>query len=155
MMTMVILSMAVAIGGLLGGMVWKREVPVSISALAMDSGWLWTPWLWAVTFLLAPPLMTVLAGAWKAVGLAMLTCLLLTGAMPLFDAEHSKWHYVCAVAAGVLSQVCVAVINPWWLMTWAAAPILKIIDSNTKVLKNKWVLILETLCATTMYGALI
>ena len=96
------------------------ELPESISAMVYDIPkryqWTWSAWLVAVSALLFVPL----TGACGGLGWLTEVCLLGTALMPLVKPDTRKWHYVLAHAAGVLSQVCVAVTCIDCLSVWMA-----------------------------------
>lgn len=145
-----------------------RELPESISAMVyvLPKGgwrWLWTVWLWLVgIFTLAPMIETLDAQGAGVMGFVTLCWLGLVGCWPLFDEQHLKWHYRVAIAAGVLSQVCVLLASPWWLLLWLLWPSLACImllwpESKTaKVADTKGVFAAEVICyVTTVLAALI
>lgn len=142
--------------------IWKtKEIPKSISSMVyvFEGGkrWLWTIWLWAVTFLLAPSLIESMPEDFKFMGFLTLLCLTITAAMPLFDKEHERWHHVFGIASCVLSQLCVLFICPWWLLAWVLFPLAYWLYYRKDV-KYKFLLcyafIAECLCALAQYGAL-
>lgn len=144
--------------------IWKtKEVPHSISSLVDlfdgDKRWLWSVWLCLVTFTLAPSLIESIPESWKVVGFAMLLCLTITAAMPLFDKEHEKWHDGFGIAAGVLSQICVLLVCPWWLLLWVVMAVLVFsglagFNEWKKFCDGKGLFFTEAACALALYGAL-
>ena len=143
--------------------IWKtRDIPVSISSLVYlfdgNRKWLWSLWLGIVAFTLAPSLIESMPETWKFMGFLTLLSLVLTAAMPLFDKEHERWHHAFGIAAGVLSQICVLLICPWWLLAWVLFPAALWLYYR-KDAKYKFLLcyafIAECLCALAQYGALL
>ena len=85
--------------------------------------WTWSIWLWLVSLFSFIPVIDILDRQGLGfLAFATLVLLVFTGAWPLFDVEHRKYHYAFAIAAGVLSQVCVLFICPWWLLLWILWP---------------------------------
>lgn len=122
MIKMVIVSVVLAVVGI-GLATWReKRLPESISGMVFtlkgNWRWLWTIWMWAVTFCIGIPTIEVLNGDVEFIGFLMMGSLMFVGAMPLFELESKKEHYFFAAIGGLLSQVCVALISPWWLMTW-------------------------------------
>lgn len=166
MVTMLMLSLLVAV--LYAGIaaIKERELPESVSALVyhIPKGgwrWLWTLWLWTVAILLAPSLMEAMPGDWRFVGFLTLGCLLFVGAMPLGMNDSNATHNTLGIAAGVLSQVCVILINPLWLLVWAGWLCLfcvMLFTTNNRLkeeMYGKGVFCLEAFCAASLYGALL
>ena len=168
MMTLLLVSMLTAVVPLVVASVRKRQVPVSISAMVylLPKGgwqWLWTIWLWAVAFTLAPPLIEAMPDGWQFIAALMLATLAFTAAMPLFGQENKERHYSFAIASGILSQFCVLVLNPWWLLPWL--PMLALVmlvsaayndeDGIHKVSNGKGVFIAEVTCVLSLYAALL
>lgn len=112
MWILTLVSIGLAIAGVVG--LARKGVPESISgavwAKAEKLRWIWSWWMACVAFSLMVPLMNALDDvAW--LGWLTVVCLLGTG-YPMFRDESKHWHKVYAVAAGVLSQVCVACLCP-------------------------------------------
>lgn len=71
------------------------------------------------------------------------------------------WHNIFGIAAGVLSQICVAIINPNWFCMWM--PALFVLGSIYiqpegwlgKAIKGKEVLIVEITCYIDLIGSLL
>lgn len=149
-----------------GAAIWrKRKLPESISALVYDLSkpWqrVWSLWLALVTLFLSPSLTYVMPNVWASLlADAMIVCLAMTAAMPLLPGYHNRAHYVCSIAAGVISQVLVWIVVPYWLWMWVVLPVLPFIDKKWFVpgvpmwLINAKVLILEAVCSFTLFGAL-
>lgn len=146
---------------------WRQGcLPDSISALAYPNGKtdkhttaVWIVWVWAVTSLLVPRLLDVMPETWKFVGFLTAGSLLFVGAMPLVANERNTAHYVLAVIAGVLSQVCVAIISPWWLAVWTlfvgVAVAAYFFPDKTTCFNGKGVMLLEIICWASLTGALL
>ena len=119
--------------------------------------WLWTIWLWAVGITTFIPLIGIMNGINLAIlPFAALVCIAFTGAWPLFQQETKRWHYVSAILCGILSQVCVAIINYWWLAVWIIGflliGIIFGIRNIRKILDTKGVFIAEVICYITLIG---
>ena len=102
-----------------GIVIWKKkELPKSISHMVYDLPkggwrWIWTIWLWTVVICVAPSLIEALSGsAFQFVGFLAIASLLFVGAIPLFDADHIKWHNILAISGGILTQVCTILTIP-------------------------------------------
>lgn len=122
---MIIISVLLTALGI-GAATWKLgELPESISALVYvlprQGGWrwLWSGWLWAVSLTVGIPLLTAMeCSAFQFVGFLTVVCLLFCGGMPLVEHERNTAHNALGIAAGILSQLCVVILNPWWLLLW-------------------------------------
>lgn len=148
-----------------GAATWKRRsFPESISAMVFDLPkrwqWVWGIWLWSVTLTIAPALMEAMPQGFGIIGLITAFDLLVVGAMPLFIEDQVRYHYGFAIAAGILSQVCVGLISPIWLLAWLVYPMLPFIDGKFYMpglpmwLIRTKTFIAEVLCAIPLYGAL-
>lgn len=166
---MTILSMVMAAAYVAAATLHWRRAPESLSAMVyvLPPGgwrWLWTLWLWAVALTACVPLMDVMPDEWRSLAFAVLTLLAFVGVFPLFDDAHRRQHCVMAVAAGVFSQLCVAMLCAWWLLAWLvyvplllimALPDVRWCETVAKAVEHKGVLIAEAVCALTVYGAVI
>lgn len=163
---MTIISLILAVVAVVLYVIVKNELPASISEMVykLPSGgwqWAWTIWLWVVLVLLTPQLIESLDDSYKVFGFLTIGCLALVAAMPLFERTDRKWHYVLAIVGGILSQVCVALICPWWLLLWFVMVYLvgksfaAFNDSENipEVLSGKGVFVAEAICMATVYGA--
>ena len=145
MKTLIIISLIIALS-YVAGVIWKkRELPCSLSAMVFElkgnAKWLWTAWLWAVTFTIGIPTIEALPENVEFLGFLMMGSLTFVGAMPLFENESKKEHYFLAILGGVLSQLCVAFICPWCLLTWlgmAAVIFLHLRDCKRDDERTKW-----------------
>lgn len=142
----------------------EKTLPESISALVyiLPEGrwrWLWSAWLALVTVFMTPALVSAMT---TAVGLlvagATIVCLAMVAAIPLLPGYHNKWHYGIGIAAGILSQVCVALVSHWWLMAWIlwVAVCVRIATSKEKtIFDGKGVFIAEAVCWLALTGSLV
>ena len=100
---------------------------------------------------------------WQFIAELMLATLAFTAAMPLSGQENKKRHYSFAIASGILSQFCVLILNPWWLLPWLpmlALVMLSFAAHNgtggiSKVCNGKGVFIAEVTCVLSLYAALL
>ena len=121
MITLSILLMVLGVGAA----IWKkRELPQSISAMVYllpegGSRWLWTLWLMVVGVMTFAPAIDILDPiGYGYLGFAPMVTIGFVAVWPLFDVEHRTHHNVLGIMSGILSQVCVALIGPWWLLCW-------------------------------------
>lgn len=151
----------------------KRGLPASLSGMVFGSGGetaghtavgrraLWTAWIMTAAGLLAVPLMEAVSYKWVA--WLTLLCMLAVAVVPLMRSEKNTEHYVYGIAAGVMSQVCVALIEYEWLLVWLIwLPLLAgtmgaLNDSEEmpQVLDGYGVLAAEVMCAVSLYGSLL
>lgn len=170
MMTMLILSIVMAVAYVAAVIIRDKALPDSVSALvyALPKGrwrWLWSAWLAVVTLLMAPALTAAMAATWwtSLLAAATIICLAITAALPLLPGYHNRLHNVLGILSGVLTQVCVLFICPWWLMLWLLYVVLllihafpdwswaaKIVDKTN----GKGVFLLEAVSSTAFYAAL-
>ena len=92
------------------------------------------------------------------VGFLTMAMIAFVAVWPLFDKDHRKAHYVLGVLAGIMSQVCVAIVSPWWLVTWMLYVALILLSSYTQYkwldyTYGKGVFIIEMTCYLTQTGA--
>ena len=165
MMTMLILSVLLVVL-YVGTAIWHgRKLPDSVSAmvylLPRAGQWIWTLWLWVVSFLIIPSLLETLPEDLTAFGFLTIVCLCFSGAMPLVKNEANTMHYAFAIAGGILSQVCVAIICPSWLTAWMlfiflmGSVYIQPWGSLGKAMKGKGVFVAEAICWLTVTGCLI
>lgn len=158
MMAMIIISIVLAVLFIGTAIALKKQVPESISSLEyVYPHGLWTIWLWCVTILITPSLMDAIQEDWKFLGFLTVVCLMFVGAMPLIPTESNKVHNILGVTAGILSQLCVLIINPQWLWLWAVWAVVFVIKTLDKSLSEwKWsVFLAETVCFTSLIGSII
>lgn len=156
---LVILSAIVAVVYVATATARVKELPESISALVYSLRrpyqFLWTLWVWVVTFLLTPPILSAMEdSAFQFLGFITVAALAFCGAMPLVRGQRNTGHYVCALIAAVLSQLCVMFICPYFLLLWGVFIILYLCAPFCDVLDGKGVFILECVCWTTITAAL-
>ena len=134
-------------------------VPKSISSLVnrMRWKWLWSLWLGVTGFLLLPLLLDELPETFKFVGFLMFIALLGTALTPVFVDKNRKAHNIFGNVLGVLSQVCVLILSPWWLVLWVGMLVVMILSLSgriPKVFVGNGLFVIEVLCMITLYGAL-
>lgn len=151
-----------------GVAIWrKRELPESISAMVYilpEGGWrwLWSLWLIVVSVLTFAPVIEILDKR----GLGFLAFLpivfnMFVAVWPLYDTEHKPWHYAFGIASGVVSQVCVWLMNPYWLWMWLLMIAIPMIDrmwwhqSIPVWMWRRGVFFAEVICYTTLVMALL
>lgn len=141
---------------------WRRKsLPNSISAMVFHLPtrwkWVWTAWLALVTTFIAPPLIEVMPPAYFSLAAySCIICLAMTAAMPLMPGNNDA-HCCLAIAAGVLSQICVAFINYYWLLTWLlflGVCIYSTKKNNQTILDGKGVLLVEAVCWLSLTGSI-
>ena len=145
--------------------IWrKRVMPESISSLVyvFRWKWMWTVWLTIVGILTCAPAIEVLDRIGMGfLGFATLACLAFCAAMPIFVEEQKQWHDILGISSGVLSQLCVLMISPWWLLSWLLLVFLAIhVYMNpdgkvAKVVSHKGVFIAECICYVSLEGSLV
>lgn len=80
------------------------------------------------------------------------------GAMPLMEGESHKAHNILGVAAGILSQVCVLILCPWWAAVWLPFGLLVITDKTHDIHSiwyGKTVFLSECACYVSLVGCLL
>ena len=149
---MIILSFLLFVVGVVVWLVRSGCDPESLSALVYEvpSGmqWVWVLWMEAVAFSMAPCLLDVLPEGCEVFGWLMVVCLMLCGGMPLVRNEENRWHYLFAIMAGVLSQLCVVLLCPWWLLLWV------LYLACLPFIGSRWCFWVEVACAVGLYGCL-
>lgn len=163
MMILTIVSLCIAVGGIV--LMSRGGIPESISGLAYNLSesmrWWWSAWLIAVAASVMVPLMTALDDvAW--LGWLTAVCLIGAAVTPVFNSDTRTIHHVCGIAAGVLSQVCVACLCPWWLLVWliwlpllaGAVAAFNDTEETPYFMDGYGVLMAECTCAVSLYGAL-
>ena len=160
---LVLTSLFLAVGGMV--LMSRGGVPESVSGLVYNLSermrWAWSGWLVAVALTLMVPLMSALSDvAW--LGWLTVVCLIGAAVTPVFNRDTRTMHNICGVAAGILSQVCVACLCPWWLTVWliwiplvaGTMGALNDAEEMPRVLDGYGVLAAEVMCAVSLYGAL-
>lgn len=136
----------------MGIVIWKRKsAPISISAMVYDFKfkWTWTIWLWLVTLFMAPTLIEKLPEDFKFVGFLMLGCLVFTSAMPVFIKDKTKTHNAFGIAACILSQIVVLIMQPWLLLLWLLYLILciyVIVKDTPDCIRGSGIFFAELIC---------
>lgn len=136
-----------------------KGLPASVSHMVFNLPrkyqFLWTLFIWAIAFGTCPALLDAMDGSmFQFVGFLFIASLAFIGTLPLIHNDPNTAHSVLAVAAGVLSQLCVLIISPYWLLLWFAlfyfvfAPI-------PKWLEGKGIFVLELFCYTTLILAIL
>ncbi|MBP3756392.1 MAG: hypothetical protein J6I61_03825 [Prevotella sp.] len=136
----------------------NEALPDSISAMVYDLPrgwqWLWIVWMWVVSLLTCIPLIEAMPDDWRILAFAALACLMLCGAMPISDGNVSRRaHNVFGILGGIITQVCVAFISPWWLSAWCIFPavvMLKGVYYTGTYFNGKGVLLAEMICYLTL-----
>ena len=159
-----LVSMFLAIAGI--AFLSRKGVPESVSGLVYNLSermrWAWSGWLLAVALTLMVPLMGKLGDVgW--LGWLTVVCLIGAGVTPIVNSEARTMHNLCGVAAGVLSQVCVACLCPWWLLIWAiwlpllagAMAALNDAEEMPCLMAGHSVFVAECTCAISLYGCLV
>ena len=163
-MVLTLISLLLAVVGMV--VMLRGGVPDSVSGLVYNLSdtkqWWWSVWLSAVAFTVMVPLMVALGDStW--LGLLTSVCLIGAAVTPVIRKDTRRLHNICGVAAGVLSQFCVMVLCPWWLLCWfiyvplIAGSMAAFNDSEEMpvVCDGKGVLVSECICAISLYGALL
>lgn len=164
MMVLTIISLCIAVGGMV--LMSRGGVPDSVSGMVYNlpvrRRWLWSGWLVAVALTMMVPLMSALGDvAW--LGWLTVVCLLGAAVTPVFNSDTRTMHNICGVAAGVLSQICVMVLCPWWMLVWLIwIPLIagtmgayNDAEEMPQVLDWYGVLAAEVMCAVSLYGSLL
>lgn len=147
----------------------NTALPDSISALVYDlprrRQWLWIVWMWAVSLLTCIPLISAMPDDWRILAFATLACLMLCGAMPISDSHvNRRAHNVFGILGGILSQACMLLISPWWLLAWLLFAAVYGCDAlpsqNGRIYPSRWydgkgVLLAEMICTVTVCGSLL
>lgn len=139
-----------------------KHLPGSISALVFYVSkpwkWVWTIWVWSVSFLLAPAMMEAMPDYFRFVSFLTIASLFLVGSMPLVWGESNTAHYVVAIISAILSQVCVSFINPCWLLTWLIYVVICVYiatSNNATIFDGKGVFVAEVVCWLSIIGCIL
>lgn len=139
----------------------KGEIPENMGAVAYllpDGGWrwLWSVWLWSTVYTLTPKLFVVIPDAGQPCAHAFATAMLLLGILPLLKHEGNKGVYALATVACFFSQVCVALVCPWFLLTWLSMPAMLAGRHCWRGLeKVRQRLVMELSCYVSLAGSLL
>ena len=166
-MTIMLIISILLVALYVGATIWRRrELPESVSAMVHDLSkpwrWVWSVWLATITVLISPALTAAMPHEWYGIaGHICIVLLAMTAAIPLLSGEHNKAHNVCGISAGIMSQVCVMIICPYWLLTWILYLILPYCDRKWYIpglpmwmIRSK-VFIIEAFCSVTQIGSLL
>ena len=166
MVTLLILSALLAVlyvGAAIGA---KRELPDSVSSmvylLPKTGQWIWIVWMWMVSLLLAPAMIEAMPDSLRFIAFLTVASLMFCGAMPVVKDKKNTAHNILGVSAGILSQVCVLFICPWWLLAWLLMVALlfgslaAFNDSvqTPRICDGKGVFVSETICWISITGSL-
>ena len=167
MIAMTILSILLAVS-FAGAAIWRlKALPDSISAMVYalpDGGWrwLWSAWLAIVDILTFAPVVEILDGRGLGIlGFLPMAMLMFVAVWPIFDREHYRWHNILGIAAGVMTQVIVAIVSPAWLSVWMAFVFLtgsvyvQPDGGLAKAVSGKAVFLAEVACYVALVGALL
>lgn len=129
--------------------------------------WMWSVWLLAVVVSLLPVLVSALPDAWRCVGFLSVCCFVGVAVVPLVpmvEESRERVHMILAMSGGVLTQVCVWVISPLWLLSWFVLEVfmsLLVLCNESRWsqwcaerLRGNGVLVLELVATATLYAAL-
>lgn len=161
--------MLLAIAGVGVAIYKNKELPESISGLVYDlptkQQWLWTLWIWSMAFTAGIPMIDALGGTWwlGLTGFVTTGCLGVVGAMPLIAGKANFTHYLLAIFGGVLSQICVILINYRALLVWLLFFLLINVavterpwaEKIHKSIEGKGTLVVEAFCALAVYMSLL
>ena len=111
MITLILVAILLAVL-YVGIAIWvTKEIPESVSAMVYvlpDGGWrwLWTLWMWAVSLLTCIPCIEILSRiGMEFLGFGTMGCLMLCGAVPLFEKDKVTMHWVTGTSGCILSQL--------------------------------------------------
>lgn len=123
-----------------------------------DGGWrwLWSIWLWATVYTLTPKLFLVIPESGDPCAHAFATAMLLLGVLPLLKHEGNTGVFALGFVACFFSQVCVLLINPWWLLIWIIIPLM-LADRRCggKWFSGKYKLFIELSCYASLVCSLL
>jgi len=164
MMTLALVSLLLAIIGM--AVMLRGGVPDSVSGLVYNLSdtkqWWWSVWLSAVAITVMVPLMGCL-GDLGCLGWLTSICLIGAAVTPIIKQDTRMMHNICGIAAGVLSQLCVLLLSPLWLLAWLIlVPLvggcfasLNDAEERPSLLHGKTVFEAEVTCSVTVYGSLL
>lgn len=170
MITSMLIASIVLVVGYIGGYVIKNKtLPSSISAMVYDleGGWryLWQCWFGLVTIGVAPSLFEATKDSnFQFLAFLAIGCLMAVSAIPLVKKEKNKAHCVFAICGGVLTQICVAMICPWWLLIWLPMVLLvccfyfgafNVDNKFFSFIEGKGILLAELACTISLVGSLV
>lgn len=152
-------SLVIAVAFIVNAAVKENGMPESISSLVYDmkKKWVWSLWLLVTGLLALPKLLDSLPDMWKFFGFLMFIALVGTDLTPLYIKDDRKIHNAFCIVLGVLSQVCVAILSPYWLPLWVLfLPLMgmSLLGGCPKWLEGKGLFVIEMICMLTFYGSM-
>lgn len=101
-----------------------KELPDSVSSFSYISGVkLFVLWAIITSALLGYSVVDVLPEHLGWLSFALTGGLLSVGASPLYRSENKAIHYFGGYLFGIVSQVIVFLLNPYWLLLWVMFPL--------------------------------
>lgn len=168
MVSFVIASIVLSVAYIGWTLVSSGKVPESMSAMVYSlpkkQQWVWSFWLAMSSTLLLPRIFSIVPDNGKFVGFLMLVALIGVAVTPIIQQETRNWHNVLGWAAGGLSQACVGIVNPAWLILWVVLGIIIVFyqcafaksdDEIASMFGKCGIFILEVMCAFTLYMSLL
>ncbi len=157
MTILLIIATLVALLYIGGATFLHRDLPASVSQLVFSLPrkyqFLWTLFIWVITFCIAPPLLSVLSeSTFQFVGFLTVAALAFVGALPLVYHDANTAHTILANIAGIGTQLCVMLINPWWLLVWFV--LLPLVIRAPKCLIGKGICLVEIVCFITLVASI-
>lgn len=121
-----------------------------------DGGWrwLWSVWMWSTVYTITPKLFHVIPEQGQPCAHAFATAMLLLGILPLLKHEGDRGVFALGLAACFMSQVCVALVCPWWLLMWLSLPALAAWRSDL-LAGGRYRLFVELTCYCSLTGSLL
>lgn len=105
-----------------------KELPDSVSSFSYISGVkLFVLWVIITSALLGYSVVGVLPEHLGWLSFALAGGLLSVGASPLYRSENKVIHYFGGYLFGVVSQVIVFLLSPYWLLLWIIFPLVFVI----------------------------
>lgn len=129
-----------------------KELPDSVSSFSYIVGTKpFTAWAVLTAICLLYPTINAVGERFSWIAFLQSAGLLMVAASPLYKSENKVLHYVGGYLFGIMTQVVVAMINPWWLFAWVLFP--------TVYLKKDWhenaTFASEAICFGTLIAVLI
>lgn len=155
MITLVYLSLLLAVTGVFAACVYGRSVPRSVSAMVYSYprklAWLWSAWLIAVGGLLLPVMMERLEDRLCVFGFLTFAFIVGAAVTPLVNSDTSDWHDWFGLSAGLMSQAVVTILAADWLFAWLLFPVFL----PFTYMRSRLILVSELCCAVSLYGCLL
>jgi hypothetical protein len=162
MVTLIIISLILVVLYVSATIYHTHSIPDSVSAmvyaLPTSGRYIWTVWLWAVSMLRMPTLMEKLGSYWQFLGFLWCASMAFCGALPLVKGEPNTIHNSLGVAAGIISQAIVFILNPWWMCVWLLLSWFVLTDKVrdlTSVWYGKTCFLAESVCYVSLVGCLL